>query len=70
VQRAIRDVGHCSFASQEFVRGFVDLTAWVEDGVRPAGDDVRTPEVVADPLYGCQFTTQTRNLGPFTAPCP
>jgi pimeloyl-ACP methyl ester carboxylesterase len=70
VQRAIRDVGHCSFTSQEFVRGFVDLTAWVEDGVRPAGDDVHTPEVVSDPLYGCQFTTETRNLGPFTAPCP
>jgi pimeloyl-ACP methyl ester carboxylesterase len=70
VQRAIRDVGHCSFTGAEFVRGFVDLVAWVEQGVRPAGDDVRTPSVVADPFYGCQFTTETRQLGPFTAPCP
>lgn len=70
VQRAIRGVGHCDFTPEEFVTGFVDLVAWVEHGVRPAGDDVLTPEVVADPFYGCAFTTATRNLGPFTAPCP
>jgi hypothetical protein len=52
------------------VRGFTDLVQWVEHGVRPAGDDVLSPAVVADPNYGCTFTTATRNLGPFTAPCP
>ena len=70
VQRAIRGVGHCDFTAEELVTGFVDLVAWVEHGVRPAGDDVLTPGVVADPNYGCAFTTATRDLGPFTAPCP
>jgi hypothetical protein len=70
VQRAIRGVGHCDFTATEFVTGFVDLVAWVEHGVKPAGDDVLSEAVVADPLYGCAFTTATRNLGPFTAPCP
>ncbi len=70
VQRAIRGVGHCDFTAAELVRGFTDLVAWVEGGVHPAGDDVLTPSVVAAPTYGCQFTTATRNLGPFTAPCP
>lgn len=70
VQRAIRGVGHCDFTPTEFVTGFTDLVRWVEQGVKPAGDDVLDPDVVAAPLYGCRFTTATRNLGPFTAPCP
>lgn len=69
VQRAIRGVGHCDFTPAELIRGFVDLVAWVEHGVRPAGDSVLDPAVVADPRYGCAFTTGTRELGPFTAPC-
>ncbi len=69
VQRAIRGVGHCDFTAEELVRGFTDLVAWVEHGVRPPGDDVLKPAVVADPKYGCTFTTATRDLGPFTAPC-
>ena len=70
VQRAIRGVGHCDFTPAELVTGFTDLVAWVEGGVRPAGDNVLDPAVVADPRYGCTFTTATRNLGPFTAACP
>jgi hypothetical protein len=70
VQRAIRGVGHCDFTPAELVTGFTDLVRWVEQGVRPAGDDVLTPAVVAAATYGCRFTTATRNLGPFTAPCP
>ncbi|MPZ26694.1 MAG: phthalyl amidase [Micromonosporaceae bacterium] len=70
VQRAIRGVGHCDFTATELVSGFLDLVAWVEQGVRPAGDDVLSEDVVADPDYGCAFTTETRDLGPFTAPCP
>ena len=69
VQRAIRGVGHCDFTPAELVRGFTDLVTWVEQGVRPPGDNVLDPAVVADPRYGCAFTTATRNLGPFTAPC-
>jgi pimeloyl-ACP methyl ester carboxylesterase len=69
VQRAIRGVGHCDFTPAELVQGFSDLVAWVEHGVKPAGDNVLDPAVVADPRYGCRFTSTTRNLGPFTAPC-
>ena len=55
----------------ELVTGFTDLVRWVEAGVHPAGDNVLDPAVVASPTYGCAaFTTTTRNLGPFTAPCP
>jgi hypothetical protein len=70
VQRAIRGVGHCDFTPAELVTGFTDLVAWVEHGVKPAGDDVLDPAVVAAADYGCAFTTRTRDLGPFTAPCP
>jgi hypothetical protein len=70
VQRAIRGVGHCDFTAAELVRGFTDLVNWVEHDVRPPGDNVTTPAIVADPAYGCTFSTATRNLGPFTAPCP
>ena len=70
VQRAIRGVGHCDFTPTELVTAFIDLVRWVEAGVEPAGDDVLTPAVVANSFYGCQFTAATRNLGPFTAPCP
>lgn len=69
VQRAIRGVGHCDFTAAELVTGFADLVKWVEHGERPPGDNVLDPDVVAAPLYGCRFTTATRPLGPFTAPC-
>ncbi len=61
VQRAIREIGHCSFSSMEWERGFADLVTWVEDGVRPAGDDVL---VTSDASYGCQFTAPDRFLPP------
>ena len=58
VQRAIRDVGHCAFSPAEWDQAITDLTAWVHGGAaaKPAGDDVLTPSVVADPAYGCRFT--------------
>jgi pimeloyl-ACP methyl ester carboxylesterase len=56
VQRAIRDIGHCSFTAIEFVTGFTALVGWVEFGAKPAGDNVLDPAVVADPNYGCSFT--------------
>jgi pimeloyl-ACP methyl ester carboxylesterase len=59
VQRAYRDVGHCGFNVPEQEQAFVDLAAWVKGGVKPSGDDVITPAVVASPTYGCHFT-----LGP------
>ena len=59
VQRATRDVGHCSFTGPELVRTFSDLVAWVEAGIKPAGDNVLDPAIVADPQYGCTFTDKT-----------
>jgi pimeloyl-ACP methyl ester carboxylesterase len=56
VQRATRDFGHCAFTGPELATAFVDLVRWVEAGIRPAGDDVLDPAVVADPTYGCTFT--------------
>nr|WP_051655540.1 alpha/beta hydrolase [Deinococcus marmoris] len=61
VQRAIRAPGHCDFAGAELVEGFNDLVKWEADSTRkPAGDDVTTPSVVADPNYGCKYTRETR----------
>jgi hypothetical protein len=64
VQRAIRDFGHCAFAPEEIVTGFVDLVNWVEHGVKPAGDDLLDPAVVAAPDFGCGFTSQDRAYPP------
>ena len=60
VQRAVRAVGHCEFSAQEYQQAFTDLVRWVEDGVRPAGDDVLDPATVADRRYGCRFTVPVR----------
>jgi len=59
VQRATRDFGHCAFTAPELVRTFADLVAWVEHGVKPAGDNVLDPSAVADPNFGCTFTDKT-----------
>lgn len=59
VQRAIRSFGHCDFTVAEQARALGDLAAWVEQGVKPAGDDVATPTTVANPIYGCSFTDNT-----------
>jgi pimeloyl-ACP methyl ester carboxylesterase len=67
VVRAIRDHGHCGFAVQEEAQAFSDLVKWVEDGVKPAGDDILTPSNVAHPSFGCNFTLPG-HAG--YAPCP
>jgi pimeloyl-ACP methyl ester carboxylesterase len=64
VQRAIRDVGHCAFTGEEIVTGFADLVNWVENGVKPSGDDVLDAAAVADPAFGCAFTSQDRLYPP------
>lgn len=61
VQRAIRDAGHCTFEDNEVIEAFVAMHQWVTNGVKPAGDDVSTAEVVADKNYGCNFTRRTRS---------
>lgn len=67
VQRAIRAPGHCDFVGAELAEGFRDLMAWEQGGPKPAGDDVLSASVMADPHYGCAFTRQTR---PGVAACP
>ena len=67
VQRAIRGVGHCDFTGAEFSRAFLDLVAWLETGIKPAGDDFLNPAEVANPLFGCTFTQGSHLLA---TPCP
>ncbi len=68
VQRAVRAAGHCEFTAQEAIAQFDDLVKWVEEGVKPAGDDVLDRAAVASPGFGCAWTTQvatgTRRLYP------
>ena len=61
VQRAIRDIVHCSFTEAEYATAFVDLVHWVETGVKPAGDDFLDLAEVADPNFGCAFTSEDRD---------
>ncbi len=72
VQRAIRDLGHCAFTGEELVDGFAELANWVRNGVKPDGDDVLNPTAVADPNFGCAFTSTDRTYPPPLAipPCP
>lgn len=42
---------------------FQDLVNWVENGVKPLGDNFLDPDEVADSDFGCEFTD-----GPHTFP--
>lgn len=64
VQRAIRDLGHCAFTGDEIITAFADLVNWVENGIKPAGDDFLDPAAVADPEFGCAFTSVDRDYPP------
>jgi hypothetical protein len=59
VQRATRDVGHCTFTGPELVQTFTDLVKWVDGGIKPAGDNVLDPAIVASPTFGCTYTDKT-----------
>jgi len=63
VQRAIRDANHCGFSGAEFQTALVDLVTWVNFGVKPDGDEVLDPAVVASDQYGCGFTNNTFSSG-------
>lgn len=69
VQRTMRDIGHCTFRDGEWTESFDALVGWVEDGVKPAGDDVFA---TSDPFYGCTYTVGDRAyLPPLSIPaCP
>jgi hypothetical protein len=62
VQRAIRGASHCDFTVAESETAFDDMVKWERDGIKPLGDDVVTPAVVAATSYGCKFTKNT--IGP------
>ncbi len=57
VQRAVQAPGHCTFTNAEWERGLEALIAWVEDGVKPEGEDL-----LADDLStaGAEFTLAPR----------
>ncbi len=69
VSRATRAIGHCEFSPEELVESFADTVSWVETGVRPGGDQILDPAVVAEPLFGCNYSRGTTPSRPF-APCP
>jgi hypothetical protein len=56
VQRAIRGAAHCDFTVNEQVQAFDAMTRWEQKGVKPAGDVVLNPAIVAASHYGCAFT--------------
>lgn len=61
VQRAIRAPSHCDFSPAEQVQAFADMINWEQNGIKPAGDEVLDPAVVANPDYGCTFTSPQRS---------
>ena len=64
VVRAIRDINHCGFSTAEMERGFADLVNWVANGVKPEGDDILNPTAVANPNFGCKFSSPGHALAP------
>ena len=55
VQRVFRAGSHCGFDGEMRERAFDDLVAWIERGVRPAGEDVLAPDLSR---IGLQWTSQ------------
>lgn len=60
VQRAIRSPGHCDYTLQEQETAFSDMIEWEQNGTKPDGDEMLDPAVIADPDYGCEFSTEDR----------
>lgn len=72
VDRAIREVTHCGYTTNELAAGFSALVSWIATGKRPAGDNILDPRTVASPLFGCRFTDPTPGAHPEFkgVPCP
>jgi pimeloyl-ACP methyl ester carboxylesterase len=68
VFRVTRNVEHCGFTPEEEQTAFLALVDWVENGVKPQGDDILSPENVARPDFGCQFTNPQRGYDSYTCP--
>src|SRR5690606_13601245 len=67
VQRAIRAPGHCDFTTGEEIAAFSSMVNWEQNGIKPEGDEVLDPAVVADQNYGCSYTMVDR---PGLPACP
>ncbi|WP_423200420.1 Alpha/beta hydrolase [Cupriavidus sp. H19C3] len=65
VQRAIRGVSHCDFTDAEQVDAFQAMVNWEQNGIKPDGDDVLDAAAVAQPTFGCRFSSTPR-----TGTCP
>lgn len=70
VQRAIRTPSHCGFNPDEMIAAFEAMIDWAEDGIVPEGDEILDPAVLADPFFGCTFTTVDRPGMPSCTPPP
>jgi pimeloyl-ACP methyl ester carboxylesterase len=55
VQRVLRGGSHCGFDGDMREQAFDDLVAWIERGVRPAGEDVLATDL---PRIGLRWTGQ------------
>ena len=53
VQRAVRAPSHCAFDGETREQAFDDLVAWIERGVRPAGEDLLASDLTR---VGLQWT--------------
>src|SRR5260221_4415387 len=53
VDRAIREVTHCGYTTNELSAGFSALVSWITTGRRPARDDILDPRAVASPFFCC-----------------
>jgi len=60
VQRAIRGKAHCDFTLDEQTAAFDAMVNWEQKGIKPEGDEVLDPQVVADSEYGCKFSSPSR----------
>jgi len=60
VQRAIRGTSHCDFTLDEQNEAFDAMTSWEQNGVKPEGDDVLDAATIANPNYGCRFSSASR----------
>jgi hypothetical protein len=67
VQRAIRGVAHCDFTVEEQTQAFDAMTTWEQKGIKPEGDEVLDRATVADPQYGCKFSSPSRTPNSCTA---
>src|SRR5216684_1755716 len=72
VDRAVREVTHCGYTTNELSSAFSALVSWITTGQRPPGDHILDPRAVASPFFGCRFTDPTPGDHPeFKGlPCP